>query len=86
MSWLKPGLAVHRSALPLRMAKELTDGVKLCQYSFAYKADGDASFTDTGKQIDSCQPVSGVGIFTKTFNGAPRSVITDFDWFDLTIP
>src|SRR6266571_1758161 len=29
MSWLKPALAVHRSALPLRMAKELTDGVKL---------------------------------------------------------
>ena len=29
MSWLKPALAVHRSALPLRMANELTDGVKL---------------------------------------------------------
>ncbi|MDB5056652.1 MAG: hypothetical protein JWO59_124, partial [Chloroflexi bacterium] len=39
-----------------------------------------------GKQIDTCQPVAGVGIFTKTFNGAPRSVITDFDWFDLTTP
>jgi hypothetical protein len=63
-----------------------TDGQKLCQYSFAFKADGDANFTDTGKQIDTCQPVAGVGIFTKTFNGAPRSVITDFDWFDLTTP
>src|SRR5713101_4158816 len=29
MSWLKPALAVNRSALPLRMANELTDGVKL---------------------------------------------------------
>ena len=28
-SWLKPAWAVNRSALPLRMANELTDGVKL---------------------------------------------------------
>src|SRR5438067_1094805 len=28
-SWLKPGLAVHRSTLPLTMAIEYTDGAKI---------------------------------------------------------